>query len=202
MAFYELVQEKLSEEIIASFPGQPLRTVVTLMADTLGIPIWINAAELEAFGVDLDTPVNLDLSTEVSLRSALRIMLTPLELTYIPRNEVLEITSIDDAHSDLMTRQYDLAYLLPNSSSVEAVHKTIHYSVHPDTWAMFGGNSSIVQIGSSMVVIAPYHVHERVEKLLSQLMRMNSTNAARAGDFDTLDDVSTPLRAQSPSQQR
>ncbi len=188
--FYERVQEQLSVKILPSFPGgQPLSTVVTTIADMANIPIWINEAELEAFGLAVDTPVSLDIPKEVSLRSALRIMLAPLELTYIPRNEVLEITSISDAQADLMTREYDLAYLLPNASSVEAIHKLIHFSVHPDTWAMFGGNGSIVQIGSLMVVNAPYSTHESVEELLAKLSRMNPSNALQSSGFNTLDDI-------------
>ncbi len=106
------IYSALKQKVDASFPGQPLQTVVTTLADQLSIPIWINSTELEAFGVDVDTPVTLDLPEQVSLRSALRIMLKPLELTYIIRNEVLEITSIDDADSDPINKVYPVGDLV------------------------------------------------------------------------------------------
>ena len=90
------------------YPGTPLNQVIQGLADDLTIPIWINEPELDLLGIDTDTPINLRLPS-VTVRSALRIMLEPLELTYIIRNEVLEITSIDSAESDPINKVYLLA---------------------------------------------------------------------------------------------
>ncbi|MCA9132737.1 MAG: hypothetical protein KDA45_06270, partial [Planctomycetales bacterium] len=77
----------LKQETSPDYNATPLRQVMTGLADDLNIPIWINQPELDLLGVDPDSPITLTLPP-VSLRSALRLMLEPLEMTYIIRNEV------------------------------------------------------------------------------------------------------------------
>ncbi len=78
-----------------AFQATPLNRAMQQLSDEFKIPIWINAAKLDEDGVQQDTPVNLEVPP-VTLRSALRLMLKPLGLTYIIRNEVLEITTEAD----------------------------------------------------------------------------------------------------------
>lgn len=174
--FYEKASKLLDQKVDASFPSQPLNTVLTVLADSIDIPIWINAAELDAFGVEADTPVNLDLPDQVSVRSALRMMLSPLELTYIARNDVLEITSINDADRDPLNRQYDLAYLLPSAANVDALQSALTQSVQPDSWMVNGGSSNMCQVGSLMIVSAPQTTHEKIEEFLSDIASARSKN--------------------------
>jgi hypothetical protein len=86
----------LKTQIEPDYPGIPLQQVLAALADELDIPLWINQAELDLNGIDADTPMVLQLP-QVTVRSALRLMLDPLELTYVVRNEVLEITSKQSA---------------------------------------------------------------------------------------------------------
>lgn len=175
--FYAKASKALDQQVDASFPGQqPLTAVATVLADAVNLPIWINATELNAFGVDPDVPINLDLPHQVSLRSALRMMLKPMELTYIVRNEVLEITSIDDADSDPLTRQYDLAYLLASAANVDALQSALTQSLVPDSWVVNGGSSNISQVGSLMIVSAPHTTHEKIEEFLSGIASAKSNN--------------------------
>ncbi len=98
------------EEI--NYTNQPLRTVMLTLSDDLNIPIWINDQVIDAeLGITPDEPVNLVIPS-ISLRSALRLMLDPLELTYIVRNEVLEITTKDSAESDPVNKVYPVGDLV------------------------------------------------------------------------------------------
>jgi general secretion pathway protein D len=72
-----------------------------------------------------DTPVT-SILRGISLRSALRLMLGELKLTYVIENEVLTITTPEDAESHLFTRVYDVRELLAmptpeGSSRIKAV---------------------------------------------------------------------------------
>jgi hypothetical protein len=97
-----------------SFTETPLQQVIDAIRDEQGIPIVLNATELESAGQSPESPVTIDLPVEsgVKLRSALRIMLKPLGLTYIVRDEVLEITSEDDAKTAKVNRVYPVGDLL------------------------------------------------------------------------------------------
>ena len=48
----------------------------------------------------------------ITLRSALRLILKDLELTYVVRDEVLQITTPEDAESQLITKVYPVGDLV------------------------------------------------------------------------------------------
>ena len=81
------------------------------MADEYGIPIQLNKTALEEAGIGTDAPVNITLHN-ISLRSALRLMLKNVQLTYIIQDEVLIITTKEDAEKDLVVKVYPVADLV------------------------------------------------------------------------------------------
>ncbi len=76
-----------------------------------GIDIYINDVELDNAGQSADQPVNLSLAS-ATLRSALRIILKPLSLTYVIREGTLEITSEDAAENDPVNKIYPVGDLV------------------------------------------------------------------------------------------
>ena len=58
-----------------------------------GVNVYLDPQGLNAEGVTSDTPVTLNLTQPISLKSALNLMLSPLGLSYVIQNEVLRITS-------------------------------------------------------------------------------------------------------------
>ena len=89
----------------------PLKDVVLFIQDRHGIPIVLSQKKLEEASVSTDTPVTKSLRG-VTLRSALRLILKDLELTYVVRNEVLQITTPEDAESELITKVYPVGDLV------------------------------------------------------------------------------------------
>ncbi len=78
----------------------------------MGIPIVLNNAEIELGGLaDVDTPITLNIPP-VTLRSMLRLILDPLELTYIIKDEVLQITTKDNANEEPIRRVYPVGDLV------------------------------------------------------------------------------------------
>lgn len=115
----DLRQNSPNEQKILSALDQPtevefidtsLKDALDFIEDLHKIEIWVNEAKIMEEGIATDQPVNLQLSG-VSLRSALRLMLEPLQLTYVIRNEVMEITTLTDAETALSTRVYPVADL-------------------------------------------------------------------------------------------
>ncbi len=100
------------EEI--NYNDVPLRTVIQEIEQDFNIPIWINEEELETtLDITPDDTVKLVIAP-ISLRSALRLMLDSVspDLTYIVRNEVLEITSKDSAEAEPVNKVYPVGDLV------------------------------------------------------------------------------------------
>jgi hypothetical protein len=83
---------------------------------------------LEASGVDVNAPVTLQLGG-VTLRSALRIMLDDLHLTYAIHNEVLYITTPSAARGMADVRVYDVSQLLAPGDSADDLARTLTESL-------------------------------------------------------------------------
>ena len=93
------------------FVEAPLTEVLDYLKDRHKIEIQIDTKALEDAGVGADTPVTVDLKG-ISLRSALRLMLKKLSLTYLIKDEVLLITTPEEADNQLTTKVYPVADLV------------------------------------------------------------------------------------------
>jgi tetratricopeptide (TPR) repeat protein len=74
------------------FNNQPLSGVMKLLSDQYGIPIVIDTKGLEDETLTPEEPVTLEVP-EISLRSALKLILEPMGLTYVIQDEVMKITN-------------------------------------------------------------------------------------------------------------
>ena len=84
------------------------------------VPLHIDVVGLEGESVRSDTPVTINLDQEISLKSALKLLLEPLNLDYTIRDEVLKVTSPRIAKGQLFSVSYQVADLvvpIPNFSS-------------------------------------------------------------------------------------
>ena len=98
------------------YQGTALRAVMDELQEEYGIPIRLNTVELGLAGVDPDAPITITLPP-VSLRSALRQILSSVEnadegLTYTIRDEVLLITSKEDADNEPQIKVYQVGDLV------------------------------------------------------------------------------------------
>jgi general secretion pathway protein D len=62
--------------------------------------------------VTSDTPVTINLNQEISLKSALNLILEPLHLSYVIKDEVLKITSEHLREGEVVNKTYDVADLV------------------------------------------------------------------------------------------
>lgn len=91
--------------------GTPLEEVVDYLRTEYEIEILLDNLALDELGLGPDEPIEVNLRN-VSLRSALRRMLEPLELTYVIDDEVLLITTEDEALTKLSVKVYPVADLV------------------------------------------------------------------------------------------
>jgi general secretion pathway protein D len=116
-----VIREKLLDSVSVSFQGRPLAYAVETITQMTGIPIIIDPVGLAAEGLTDQQPVSLELNgNSISLKSALNILLEPLNLTYIVKDEVLKVTSRRTVRKEMKKAVYpvgDLVIPIPNFSA-------------------------------------------------------------------------------------
>ena len=86
------IEEALKQPTQIEFVETPLKDVVDYLKDLHHIEIQLDTAALREVDVDENTPISKNLKG-ISLRSALKLLLDDLQLTFVVHNEVLLITS-------------------------------------------------------------------------------------------------------------
>ncbi|TWT88415.1 hypothetical protein Mal64_18960 [Pseudobythopirellula maris] len=93
------------------FTDTPLEEVVAFLRDEYDIEIQLDNQALDDLGIGPDEPVDVQLRN-TSLRSALRFMLQQLELTYVIADEMMLITTEEEAENRLSVKVYPVADLV------------------------------------------------------------------------------------------
>lgn len=110
-AVEERIYNSLSKPTEVTFQGTALEDAVRYLKEFHEINIILDRATLIDEGIALDTPVSLDLAG-VTFRSVLKLLLEPLQLTYVIEDEVMKITTITKADEALSVRVYPVADLV------------------------------------------------------------------------------------------
>ena len=114
------IHKRLDEKVKPGFRGQPLAAVLDALAKEAGVAIHLDMVGLEQEAVRSDTPVTLSLDQPISLKSALKLLLEPLHLSYVVRDEVLKVTSPQLVKGQVYAVTYpvaDLVLPIPNFTS-------------------------------------------------------------------------------------
>ncbi|MCO8122078.1 hypothetical protein NHH03_10040 [Stieleria sp. TO1_6] len=160
------IQAALDSETSFNFVETPLAEAVQVLSTMHDIPIVIDYRALEEIGLTKDQGVNLSLS-KTSLRSALRLLLRDLDMTYMIKNEVLQLTTRAAAENSLILEIYQLPDNL--RPKAEQVIKIISSTIVPDTWETLGGPSSIHGLDHLVVVSTTSDVHDQIKEFLAKL---------------------------------
>lgn len=161
------IKASLSDETSVTFIQTPLSEAMQSISAMHEIPVVVDRRALEEIGLTADAPVTISLKN-VTLRSALRLMLRELDCTYIVKDEVLQITTLEAAEQNLTLEMYQLPDNLAAKS--DQVIKVLTGTVVPDTWETLGGPSSAMSIDHVLVISTTSDVHARVESFLEKLI--------------------------------
>jgi hypothetical protein len=157
------------------FAETPLEEVVNNLQDEYRIPLRIKSTTLEESGLDPSEPVTVNLHN-ISLRSALRLMLEPLQLTYTVRDEVVEITTYNDANSNPLACVYNVRPFLGDDSgeSMNALVETIKSCINTDSWSENGeGKAAIRALKPGLLVISQtQRAHDEIASLFRAIQKM------------------------------
>jgi general secretion pathway protein D len=115
-----LIQKKLEKPVKPTYRDQPLAVVIDALAKQADVAIHIDMVGLDEEAIRSDTPVTLTLDQPISLKSALKLLLEPLHLGYVVKDEVLKVTSPRLIKGEVYAVSYpvaDLVLPIPNFTS-------------------------------------------------------------------------------------
>jgi len=105
------LEDKLNKRMEVNFQGLPLWAALDRIAEQTDIQFYIAKKKLEEASVSEDVPVTQRFK-DVRVETLLRLMLKDFELTYVDRDDLIVVTTPEDAESELLTRVYDCRDLL------------------------------------------------------------------------------------------
>ncbi len=178
------IYEALSKPTDVDVEEKPLKDIIEKIAQTSGIQIQFDEKALSEAAVATDTPITKRLRG-ISLRSTLRLLLRPLQLTYVIRNGVLLITTQSEAENQLVIRIYPVRDLLSDEQSdldFDPLVDLIETIVAPQTWDTVGGPGSSVALPPGLLVFSQtVEVHDEIAALLDVLRKAREMKAKPPG---------------------
>lgn len=118
------ILRELDSETTLEFVETPLIDVLAYLSDLHGLQCVLDIKALEAVGIGSETPITRNLKG-ISLRSALRLILTPLDLTYVIDDEVLQVTTPEQATERTELRVYNVGPMLDEDQAAHDLAGTI-----------------------------------------------------------------------------
>ena len=159
-----------------------LEEVVDTLRRTLGISVAVDRRALDDVCLDGDTPVTIR-ATGLPAKATLRFVCDQLDLTWKIHDEVLEITTPEEAESRLGARVYDVSDLPSYQTEAgtpvidtDMLIEMITSTIYPMTWDEVGGPGSICPYESKglqvLVVAQTDEIHDEIAALLSKIRRL------------------------------
>ena len=182
--------EALGKPTSVEFLDLALEDSLTYLKEYHNINIWLDKQTLTDEGVALDQPITLKLAG-VSLRSILKLLLEPVQLTYVIENDVMKITTAVKANERMLTRTYPVRDLYrgrivpenqspdekgafrrqPTESRPGDLETAITKAIEPDLWNEKKGPGSMTYVSEAgcLVIHQTWWGHEQILQLLRDL---------------------------------
>jgi general secretion pathway protein D len=106
------IEKKLRTPVSLQFTNAPLGEVMGYLAKLAEVNLVLDPTGLAEEGATTDTPVTINLTSEIMLKSALNLILGPLHLSYVIKDDVLKITSEQMRDGQVYTVAYNVADLV------------------------------------------------------------------------------------------
>lgn len=172
-------QQMQAKSISLDVREVPLHEFIETLSKQANVPMSLDNAALQEMGLSRNAKVTIQ-AKNLSASSVLDLALQKYGLTYVPREDGIEITSREERDSILHVRTYSLTALLQDSSgTIERWQEIITGNLAKESWEVLGGPGSVRAFGNSLVVSQTEEVHAEIDYFL--------TLAAQAKQFSSDD---------------
>jgi hypothetical protein len=174
------VREALGTLTRMEFTEMPLIDAVDYLKDHHGIEIQLDHRALEAAGVGTDTPVTRVLNG-LPLDASLKLLLGEYDLTYLVHDGVLLITTEGAARDYLELKVYVVSKSNGadvNPAEVGETLALLRQSTLANTrqGPPAPDNFTVVPFQNLLIIRAPQHDHEEIEKLFAEIKSKLAAN--------------------------
>ncbi len=157
------IDRKLNEPVSLNFTNAPLRQVIDDLRAYHNVNIYVDEPALAEKGISQDMPVTIKLE-QIVLKSALNLLLHTVHLTYVVKDDVLQITTEDQARGKLEQKVYQVTDLViavenyaqvgvtpPSQLGIENINRPITGAPSPVTgpYTLNGGQQVGTPTGGS-----------------------------------------------------
>ena len=188
------IQEALNANTECEFLDVSFTEAMNSLSTQHGINMFLDSTGFEERDLRLEKRVNFSLS-DISLKSALDIILKPRGMDYVVENEFLKISTVGDLANTFKVRIYPVADLCDSPEDYQALENVIRntclanesrrsksYSVDDLVIGGPGKNKVTLEYGSASISAVPQcralvindtdRVHETIVELLTQLRQV------------------------------
>ena len=151
------IMQALGAPISVSFKDSPFEAAIEYLRTLTGVPIAVDKSVLEAAGVTYETKISVRLP-EVSFRTVLRRVLGEVGLTYVVKDEAIQVITPQQAREMVVTRVYPIRDLVTGdwfdvsfgwdefvaARNAAMLIDLIKHTVEPASWDSAGGPGTVV----------------------------------------------------------
>ena len=143
-----------------------LEDIIKVLQKEAGLPVLVNKAGLEDVKVGYETTLSISLPKGVSKRTVLQSILAEVGLTYVIKNEAIEVTSPAKAQAEMVTRIVIIDDLFRsnftfsgggvNAGAVISAQELIDLitaTIEPNSWKKNGGLGDITYFAPTRTLI-------------------------------------------------
>ena len=182
------VAAALDKKVSLAFEEELILEISKKLSKMTGVPLECDEVVLSEAGLGKEVPFTIHVH-DVSLRSALRLLLRPRSMTtVIYPGEVLLITSEEAANARLATRTFavrDLIETPDDLGEIQEDYKTlidiICSTVRPQSWDAVGGAGTITGLHGTLAVNQTGEVLEEIPELLTALRKVRQLQEKSPG---------------------
>jgi hypothetical protein len=188
------IEKRLLHRVDLIWKDTPLRQIIDDLHELTQINVVADVDALREGGVSLDMPLSLKVD-DMSLKSALHILLHEAELTFVIKDEALQITTKECARGKLRIVTYPVADLVvpipelapflcrkysdlagkstPGMTAEDVLLRVITSTIEPNSWSEVGGKGTIqyFPLGMALVINQTQDIQEQIAYLLTALRR-------------------------------
>ncbi|WP_442482009.1 hypothetical protein [Aeoliella sp. SH292] len=178
---FQQIEHQLAVVTSLHLTDVPLNEALETLGEQVGMKFVIESKALGDLGLKPDELVSISVDN-VALELLLELLLGQLDLTYLPRGEVVMVTSDEEALTQLCIRVYPVPDLLGTAKEVaqqghdyDTVIDTIISVVDSDTWVENGGPEAEIRpfpAANAIVISQTFQSHRKIERLLADLRRL------------------------------
>ncbi len=145
------IVKTLGTPMTIEMEGKTFKEVLDYLKEKTGLPIVVDPRALEDLNITYNTPINLKLS-KVTTRTVLKRLLADLQLTYVMKDQSIQVTTPARAKELLTVRIYSVQDLIPIADmrlpayfsqlqayqTIQQLVLMITQTVEPDSWEVNG----------------------------------------------------------------